>query len=66
MIADVVIVRDEGVDLPGQVKVREAIDDIGYRGWLVIESAVASGMTVRDSYVHNQKFLRSVFQHAST
>jgi sugar phosphate isomerase/epimerase len=47
------------------VKVREAIDDIGYRGWLVIESAVASGMTVRDSYVHNQKFLRSVFQHAS-
>lgn len=46
-------------------KVREAIDDIGYRGWLVIESAVGSGMSMRDSYVHNQKYLRSVFQHTS-
>lgn len=42
-------------------RVKEAIDDIGYSGWLVIESAVGNGLSVQDSYVHNQKFLRSVF-----
>ncbi|NOY43461.1 MAG: sugar phosphate isomerase/epimerase [Planctomycetes bacterium] len=43
-------------------RVKEAIDDIGYRGWLVIESAVGKGKSVKESYVHNQKYLRSVFQ----
>ena len=42
--------------------VKNAIDDIGYSGWLVIESAVGNGKSVQDSYVHNQKYLRSVFQ----
>ena len=42
-------------------KVKEAIDDIGYEGWLVIESAVGKEMNVRDSYIHNQKYLRSIF-----
>ncbi len=45
-------------------KVKEAIDDIGYEGWLVIESAVGKEMNVRDSYIHNQKYLRTVFSTA--
>lgn len=43
------------------VKVREALDDIGWSGWLVIEGAVGPGMKMFDSYVLNQKYLRSVF-----
>ncbi len=42
-------------------RVKDAMDDIGYSGWLVIESAVGDGRSVQDSYVHNQKYLRSVF-----
>ncbi len=42
-------------------KVKDAIDDIDYHGWLVIESAVGKGHSVQDSYVHNQKYLRTVF-----
>lgn len=44
-------------------KVKHAIDDIGYGGWLVIESAISGSGSIHDSYVHNQKYLRSVFQH---
>ena len=43
-------------------EVKNAMDDIGYSGWLVIESAVGKGKSVPDSYVRNQKYLRSVFQ----
>ena len=42
-------------------KVKQAIDEAGYVGWLIIESAVGPGMKMFDSYVHNQKFLRSIF-----
>jgi sugar phosphate isomerase/epimerase len=50
------------IDFP---KVKEAIDDIGYRGWLIIESAVGQGMSVVDSYRHNQKYLRTIFRTAN-
>jgi sugar phosphate isomerase/epimerase len=43
------------------VKVREAIGEIGWSGWLIIEGAVGGGKEMFESYVHNQKFLRSVF-----
>lgn len=46
------------VDFP---RVKEALDDIGYRGWLVIEGAVPKGGAIRESYVVNQTYLRSVF-----
>ena len=49
------------IDFP---KVKAAIDDIGYRGWLIIESAVGPGKSVVDSYKHNQKYLRTVFPTA--
>jgi sugar phosphate isomerase/epimerase len=42
-------------------KVREALDAIGWNGWLVIEGAVPQGKSMFDSYVLNQKYLRSVF-----
>jgi len=43
------------------VKVREAVNDIGWSGWLVLEGAMGKGMGVVESYTLNQKFLRSVF-----
>lgn len=43
------------------VKVREAVDDIGWSGWLVLEGAMGKGMNIVESYTLNQKFLRSVF-----
>ncbi len=42
-------------------RVKEAIDDIGYRGWLVIEGAKVKGKSLVDCYRQNQKFLRQVF-----
>jgi len=42
-------------------KVREAIDDIGYTGWIQIEEAVPKGVTIQDSYIANLKFLRDLF-----
>ncbi len=42
-------------------KVKEAIDDIGYQGWLIIEGATEGKKSLVDCYVHNQKYLRSIF-----
>ncbi len=44
-------------------KVRSAMDDIGYRGWVHIEGAVPENADVFDSYVANNKFIRSVLQN---
>jgi sugar phosphate isomerase/epimerase len=46
------------IDFP---KVKEAIDEIGWQGWLIIEGAVPQGGEMFDSYVQNQKFLRGLF-----
>lgn len=46
------------IDFP---RVKEAIDDIGWQGWLVIEGAVPKGGQMFDSYVKNQKYLRGLF-----
>jgi sugar phosphate isomerase/epimerase len=42
-------------------KVKEALDEIGWSGWLIIEGAVPRGKDMLESYVHNQKYLRSLF-----
>jgi L-ribulose-5-phosphate 3-epimerase len=42
-------------------KVREAMEDIGYRGWIQIEGAVPSGAPMLDSYKANCEFLRGIF-----
>ena len=41
-------------------KVRAAMDDIGYRGWVQIEGAVPPGKEMLESYQANCKFLRGV------
>jgi sugar phosphate isomerase/epimerase len=41
-------------------KVRAALDDIGYRGWLQIEGAVPPGKPMLESYQANCKFMRGV------
>ena len=48
----------------GQVdlaKVRQVIDAIGYEGWLQIEGAVPKGKPMLESYVRNNKTVRSLF-----
>ncbi len=42
-------------------KVRDAIDAIGYRGWVIIEAAVPSGMDVAEAYPKNVDFIRGHF-----
>ncbi len=42
-------------------KVKHALDEIGWRGWLIIEGAVPPGGDPFASYVKNRKFLRHVF-----
>lgn len=42
-------------------KVRAAIDDIGYEGWMHIEGAVPSGQPMYESYMKNCAYLRGVF-----
>ena len=42
-------------------KVRAAIDDIGYRGWMVIEGAVPRGKKMPASYKLNGAYLRKIF-----
>jgi len=42
-------------------KVKEAIDDIAWGGWLIIEGATVKEKSLEECYVHNQKYLRSIF-----
>jgi L-ribulose-5-phosphate 3-epimerase len=43
------------------VRVKKTLDEIGWSGWLVIESAVGEGKSLEESYRLNQQYLRSVF-----
>ena len=42
-------------------KVRAALDDIDYRGWIQIEGAVPDGQPMLESYQANCKFMRQIF-----
>jgi sugar phosphate isomerase/epimerase len=42
-------------------KVREAVDEIGYSGWMQIEGSVPEGAAMLPSYVENCKFARQTF-----
>jgi L-ribulose-5-phosphate 3-epimerase len=46
------------IDFP---RVRKALDDIHYNGWLVIESARPKDSELIETYQHNNQFLRSIF-----
>lgn len=41
-------------------RVRAALDDIAYRGWVQIEGAIPSGGTVLESYRQNRQFLGKI------
>ena len=43
-------------------RVREAMDDIAYSGWIQIEGAVPPGRPVLDSYRANCSFMRGIFR----
>ena len=43
-------------------EVRNAIDDIGYEGWVQIEGAVPKNADMLESYLLNNKYIRSVFK----
>lgn len=42
-------------------KVRQVLDDIGYSGWLHMEGAVPKGKPMLESYIENNKTVRSLF-----
>lgn len=42
-------------------KVRQAMDDIDYHGWIQIEGAVPPGKSMLESYLLNCKFMRATF-----
>lgn len=42
-------------------KVRAAMDDIGYAGWIQIEGAVPPGQPILESYRANCRFMRGIF-----
>ncbi|GAB4001261.1 sugar phosphate isomerase/epimerase [Spirosoma daeguense] len=42
-------------------KVRQVLDEIGYSGWLQIEGAVPKGKPMLESYIENNKTVRSLF-----
>jgi len=46
------------VDFP---KIKEAIDQIGYRGWFILEGATERGRGLEDCYIENRKFLEKLF-----
>jgi L-ribulose-5-phosphate 3-epimerase len=46
------------VDFP---RVKEAIEDIGYSGWLILEGATVSGKSLVECYRENRRFLRELF-----
>jgi len=43
-------------------KARKAIDDIQYEGWIQIEGAVPENAEMFDSYVLNNRYIRSIFK----
>ena len=45
-------------------KIKEAVDEIGWSGWLIIEGATVQGRTLEECYAHNRKYLESVFRPA--
>lgn len=41
--------------------VRDAIADIGYRGWLILEGATVRDKSLVECYQHNRQYLRTLF-----
>ena len=53
------LLKDSRIDLR---QLKAALDDIGYRGWLVLERSRVSGKTMKQDFAANAALLKSVFQ----
>ncbi len=42
-------------------RIRAALDDIGFSGWLQIEGAVPKDVSIKDAYAQNLAFMKNVF-----
>jgi len=42
-------------------KVRDTLDEIGYDEWVVLEGGVPAGMDVKEAYLANTRYIRSIF-----
>lgn len=42
-------------------KVRNTLDEIRYKGWVILEGGVPSGMDVKEAYLANTRYIRSIF-----
>jgi len=42
-------------------KVRDTLDEIGYEGWVILEGGVPAGMDVKEAYLANTRYIRSIF-----
>lgn len=52
------LIGQGNVDL---LPVRDAIADIGYRGWLILEGATVRDKSLVECYQHNRRYLRTLF-----
>ncbi|HXW04433.1 MAG TPA: hypothetical protein VD833_04315 [Vicinamibacterales bacterium] len=43
------------------VALRQALDDIGYTGWIQIEGTIPKGQPVFESYLENVRVMRRLF-----
>ena len=43
------------------VRIRDILKDINYDGWIIIEGATPEGADIKESYVANTRYVRSVF-----
>ena len=43
------------------VRIRDILNEMSYRGWIVMEGATPEGADITESYVANTRYMRSVF-----
>lgn len=56
---DGMLLKDSRIDLH---KLKAALDEAGYHGWLVLERSRVSGKTMKQDFAANAALLKSVFQ----
>ncbi|WP_232834825.1 sugar phosphate isomerase/epimerase family protein [Pleomorphovibrio marinus] len=44
------------------IRVRDVLNEIGYKDWIIIEGAIPKGMEMKEAYQHNLHFLQNTFQ----
>lgn len=44
------------------VEFRKSFDAVDYEGWIMIEGAIPKNENMLESYIHNNKYLRSILK----